>query len=767
MRKIFTFAAALLLSMGMFADIILTLPTDATEYKRGYSYVFPVTGSDAFLDDAQVYFTSYDGKIDGGKINPYRSAFVFKSKAAFSLALSFSSTTTSKRTNTAIVYEVNEKLFEVYKGVGEGWLAEQIRNNASDEDLNGIWKEAGVTKLSGGKIIFSGDTAKILSGFSPKDQLLTKVFEHKTDVAGKEENKLDTLKKDGSDFLFESGKAYLIFSNVSSSSGLVVNALDIVPTCEAPATPLKLEVSKAEVEPDEEVTFTISGGNGAEVTLIGKNGETITDKKWKATGAGTHTFEVSQPLKDGKCGATVWEIVKVLSTEKVTTAVIDGNVTGDKAFVGVEKMLYCVANNDATNYQWYENDKKIDGANEFYYSFTPTAEGKLVFKCEAWNKFNTAEDHAMSDPFEVNVAKEEVKCGEILRADHKDGTSATVTGVIGGVADKKTQSNGKLGSNNNYFGIKLAEGKFQKGDKLQIHATTVSEIVQIFSDKGETMINEGTFDANGIYLYKIMEETEWIYLYRTEEAGSKMNPFVDYMTVTRPCTEESSDATIKSISVNNEVIPAEGGVYPDEIKYEFPAHLSYDEVTVLVETNDPKAGADYKAKVLIPEMGESVEVKITITAEDGTQKVYKLILSREQGSDDATIFELTVDTKIVVAKNDTFAYEVPGDLEQDSVVIQYTTTDPYATSDTLYQFKMKIPEPLAAPTKKLITITADDKKTTKVYTVLISKAKKPEPEEAIENVQNGKVQGTKVLIDGRLVIIKNGIKYNAQGTIIE
>ena len=41
------------------------------------------------------------------------------------------------------------------------------------------------------------------------------------------------------------------------------------------------------------------------------------------------------------------------------------------------------------------------------------------------------------------------------------------------------------------------------------------------------------------------------------------------------------------------------------------------------------------------------------------------------------------------------------------------------------------------------------------------------PETGIENVQNGTIQSTKIIEDGQLVIIKNGVKYNALGSILE
>ena len=137
-------------------------------------------------------------------------------------------------------------------------------------------------------------------------------------------------------------------------------------------------------------------------------------------------------------------------------------------------------------------------------------------------------------------------CGEIISATHVNGTTATVTGLIGGTADKNTQDNGKLGSNNHYFGIQLAEGNFISGDTVFIHATTESSIVQIFSDKGSSLINEGTF-SSGLYTYVLTSSYSKIYLYRTSTAGATMNPTVDYIKVVRPCVGDDP-ATVYAFS---------------------------------------------------------------------------------------------------------------------------------------------------------------------------------------------------------------------------
>lgn len=144
----------------------------------------------------------------------------------------------------------------------------------------------------------------------------------------------------------------------------------------------------------------------------------------------------------------------------------------------------------------------------------------------------TAEDGTTIKHYYVyfkNAAKEGVS---LIKATHTGATTADVTGYIGGSVDKNTQGGGKLGGTDQYFGVKLAEGTFLEGDVVTIYASTVSSIVQIFSDKGTTMINQGKFDGN-YYTYTLTEATEWIYLYRTSSGGSSMNPTLGYIEVQR------------------------------------------------------------------------------------------------------------------------------------------------------------------------------------------------------------------------------------------
>ena len=477
---------------------------------------------------------------------------------------------------------------------------------------------------------------------------------------------------------------------------------------------------------------------------------------------GEHIFTATQDVKDGKCGNTVELKLTVIGTDPVTEAKVTGS---DKAKVGNEATLTCEAE-DATSFQWYKNGEKIEGANAETYKFTPDAAGEIVFACEAWNKNNNESHPAVkSADFKVTVAEEEIVCGEIIKAVHKKGKTADVTGKIGGEVDKNTQDGGKLGSDGHYFGIKLKEGKFKAGDKLTIHATTVSTIVQIFSDKGNTMLNEGTFDENGDYKFKLTAETEWIYLYRTPEAGKNMNPVVEYMSVTRSCGDESKDASLKYLIVNGDTVKAESNVYNYMVAY-----ASQDlKVTVKYETNDGGATSSEKKELEIDvpaAPGDTTSATFTITAEDeATTITYTINIIRPATDDsDATIKSLEINKTEVKEKDGVFAYEVPAAENLAKVVVEFVLNNPDARADKASGFEIDVPA-AGAPAKETTINVVSKNGTKKAYKISVTKAEGGD--EGLEGVNSEDIRVQKVMLNGQLFILKNGVLYNATGAVVK
>jgi len=554
------------------------------------------------------------------------------------------------------------------------------------------------------------------------------------------------------------------------SSQVYITKAVFTASCEAPAEPLTFTASKtSEIYEGDEITFSSTGGNSGDKAIT-LDGNAFTADKWMAE-AGEHTFVMTQDVKDGKCGATIEIKLTVATKAPVSKAEIEGSKT---AIINKEVTLTCKAEN-ATNFQWYKGSDKIDGATAAEYKFTPTEAGELSFSCEAWNKFT--DPHIKSNAFTITVAESE--CGKLITFNVKTGSDSfdkdfTIDkdqdNVIGGTAHQKTDKNGKINKDGAYISLKLAEGSFAAGDVVTIVASNVNNCTNgyettLYSDAGVTLIGKAPFDEAKTATIKLQGAAETIYLYRLNFAVDSMNPTVSSMSVRRPCGSESSDASIKSLSMNGNVIEAKDKLYAFEVAADYD---SANPVEIKFELNDSKAKADHESpfKLLAPEKSsDTIRAEINVTAEDFTKAQYKIEITRAEApkSNDASIKELKINNEVVAEKEGIFAYEVAAEAALDSVEVSFTLADK-AVADPASPFKVLVPEAEAPASEKTIKVTAEDGTTTKEYKVSVTKAKKAE--EGLDNVTDS-VKVVKYFENGQLVIIKNGVKYNAQGAIMK
>lgn len=94
----------------------------------------------------------------------------------------------------------------------------------------------------------------------------------------------------------------------------------------------------------------------------------------------------------------------------------------------------------------------------------------------------------------------------------------------------------------------------------------------------------------------------------------------------------SNDASIKSLRVNGKGVDVSDNMFTETTK---------KTLVLNVTTKSNKANVNYDKKELI--MGEN-EITIKVTAEDGTEKEYKLIVKRVEGEGTATFVELSIGT---------------------------------------------------------------------------------------------------------------------------
>ena len=312
----------------------------------------------------------------------------------------------------------------------------------------------------------------------------------------------------------------------------------------------------------------------------------------------------------------------------------------------------------------------------------------------------TAEDGITKGYYHVRTTVDAKQGVSLIKATHTGATTADVIGAIGGTCDKNTQAGGKLGSNDHYFGIKLAEGTFLAGDVVTIYASTVSGKVQIFSDKGVTMINEGVFNGD-YYRYTLTEATEWIYLYRTETAGSAMNPTLGYIEVQR---------YMAPFIETFEVAGAQGVVDGENktITVEVPAST---DVTALTPTIVAWANG---GATVTPTDAQDFTNPVTYSvasayAEDVTTE-YTVTVTKAVPSADATLATLTYNGTNITLEADQYNYEV--ELPKGTVdvpTVTYTTNNAGAT--------VVKTDAAVLPGVTTIIVTAEDGTTQQSYTI--------------------------------------------------
>ena len=334
------------------------------------------------------------------------------------------------------------------------------------------------------------------------------------------------------------------YQTIGDGKTMFITEIEVA-TCSAPATPLALDADKkADITVGDVITFSTTGGNGADVKFY--DGAIEIANPWTAT-LGSHSITAVQDDKDGFCGATTAALaLNVISHDPVTAATVSAPKT--EIVIGETVTLNCEATN-ADAFQWYKDGAAVTGATENTYSYTADAVGSAVFYCTATNAYTTT-------PVQSNslTIKATTLCGELIKATHTGDKTADVTGVVGGTADKKTASNAKFGGKGQYFGITLAAGTFKEGDELNVHTSTAAQqgTIAIYAEKeGTTLLYDtedmGVLGDNIIELPAAVDGTSTIYICRTET--NTWNGYVDYISVTRPCEEGEASLTVTPASV--------------------------------------------------------------------------------------------------------------------------------------------------------------------------------------------------------------------------
>lgn len=284
--------------------------------------------------------------------------------------------------------------------------------------------------------------------------------------------------------------------------------------------------------------------DGGTLSYQWKNGDTdienATSDSYTPTAAGTYVCVVTN-TKNG-CSP-----VSVVSNAATVTLKALPKITKQpqsvECFTGTE-VTFTVEASDAESFQWYAYNaageaEAISGATEATYSFTPTETVTAKYYVVALNSCGSS---AKSDEVTL-IATVEPSCGLLIKVTLPDKTN--VEGIYAGTAEINTQtkvdSDGgyKLGSDGHFVSLTLKDGKsFAEGDEVIVEVTQTSPTLQIFADKGTTLLVETSsvvVGENRLILPDAANGLQTVHLYRTKAAGSNMNPFVKSMAVERLC----------------------------------------------------------------------------------------------------------------------------------------------------------------------------------------------------------------------------------------
>jgi len=412
------------------------------------------------------------------------------------------------------------------------------------------------------------------------------------------------------------------------------------------------------------------------------------------------------------------------SSDPVASVTVAGGTTG---YATVPVTLTATPDETATAFKWFVDNVEQSGQSSATFNFTAATPGTYSIVAKARNDNNETDEWIASDAHTVTISK---LCGELIKIVQNGQSDGIVSGILTGTKDVKLSSGTseydektgrKIGSDNYWLGITGLSKPLRAGDVATVYVTTASAKLQLFSDKGTTLIGEMTSGVaqgeNEIVLNSSATGKTAIYLYRTSATGSDMNPYVYSLSVNRSC-EASTDCSISNVTINSEAITPVGKVY----SYEVAAASALTEVAVTysihpLATAVPASGFT----VAVPTAGDPANTQtITVTAEDGTHSdTYTISVSKATAASDVVTLDALAVTGYTLSP--TF----------DAATLAYTITKDYGTADpttdkvtyTKSEDAQKVEVNYDGTNHKfVVTVTAEDNTTTQDYEITINEA---------------------------------------------
>ncbi|MBR5677017.1 MAG: hypothetical protein IKX20_02650 [Paludibacteraceae bacterium] len=424
-----------------------------------------------------------------------------------------------------------------------------------------------------------------------------------------------------SDLTTKGGKTYLHFKD--NNTEMKIASISITLTsgtyadCNAPDE--ELSITSDAPDPLYEgriIHLTLAGGNGGTKTLK-LDGEVITDLTWLAV-AGEHTFTVSQAKEGDYCAQEAELKLTVLEANPVTAVTVAGETS---TYVG-EELTYVATAANATDFEWYLDDVK-QGSDSAKFIYT-AVKGNHTIVCKARNEFNEEDQWIASEPKALVVTR---PFGELITFTAETGSSSinkdivVAVGehnVVGGTVHQKTDKNGKIGSNGSYISLKLAKGIFLAGDTVRIVSSTSYALLHLFTDAGVTSLVSKETPALEDFVI-LPADASIIYLYRNETDGSNMNPTVTSIAVSRGKEVKSSTETLTGVTIDGEAISAaafegllEAHNFGTSKEYANAPTVVFTKHVVVTYEDDTTGERDEEITVVAEDKGDYFEAKATI-----------------------------------------------------------------------------------------------------------------------------------------------------------
>ena len=510
---------------------------------------------------------------------------------------------------------------------------------------------------------------------------------------------------------FKTGSSYFTIQTYNEISSVVVWARST-----SNRTIKALTVSedlKGSAQSESNVEFTLVGGSEDYAIVKNECANKFTLNFKDAVAANSYI----QILFNGNADIVAVTLGNAAPSEDpVTSVTVEGPANG---FVGIPVTFKAETDKAANAYKWYVDGAEQEGETAKTFVLTPSAERTYKVWAAAKNDYNADYVAAASVDFVVGGKL----CGELIKAVHTGKTTADVSGVVGGTADKSTQGDGKFGGKGQYFGLTLASGAFQTGDKLNVNLSKAAEqgSLAVYADKEgkELLFDTESFGVEGdneFNLPSAVNGKSTIYICRTE--ANTWNGYVNFISVNRACGA-SSDNNIYWLKVNDEEATLKEGTNI----YEYTLSASYSEPNVTIDFEiHPLATIKYDLKVpyelSTPDAGGSKGQAFTIIAEDGSEKTYTVQIYKSASlSDDWHLKELSIK-----------GYEL--DPAFDPEIQEYTITIPYSAEFPSSEDITAVPRHSGAyvdhittnPENFLVYVIAEDGESANGYIINVKRA---------------------------------------------